>query len=443
MCFRQVVERIRHFMKEPISVEVKVHRNSTLQFPAVTVCNKNWFNLTRARRLLNAVFPRNNCSDDEMLADDVEADTNCTVANTIGHHLADKGAALGESGPEPAGEGYALDGQDAVLDASAVWRLAAHNFSVLIQECYFGRNVTCDRAGRWTEVVTEMGICQTFQTNEPVKTSGHFNHLYLVLNDKQQKFRGEEGFRVLIHDPADDPRLMVRTHGSSIVQRHGRDVRMVLKEVGLRHRWMVLKEFKAIPSREYFCKDREDKYSHIGCEANCFNRILHSEVGCLLPFMTHTPGLQGAAICNTTKQYRNAILHKQYLLHSGGWNAQDNCTCERKCHEFEYLLFAETGEISDSRARLRVFYQDLYYENVVESLAYPMIPLLCDLGGALGLMLGASLLTFFEIVEAATMYAYQWHRCRQKKKKVRPGRCMLPLVPMSTEEGEAWQVYDY
>ena len=39
------------------------------------------------------------------------------------------------------------------------------------------------------------------------------------------------GFRVLIHDPGDDPRLMVRTHGSSIIQRHGRDVRMVLKEV--------------------------------------------------------------------------------------------------------------------------------------------------------------------------------------------------------------------
>ena len=69
------------------------------------------------------------------------------------------------------------------------------------------------------------------------------------------------------------------------------------------------------------------------------------------------PGLSGAAICNTKEQYRSAIWHKQNLLHSGGWNAQDNCTCERKCHEFEFLLFAETGEIADSRARLRVFYQ--------------------------------------------------------------------------------------
>ncbi|XP_037073772.1 uncharacterized protein LOC119094967 [Pollicipes pollicipes] len=248
-----------------------------------------------------------------------------------------------------------------------------------------------------------MGICQTFQTNEPVKTSGHFNHLYLVLNDKQQKFRGEEGFRVLIHDPADDPRLMVRTHGSSIVQRHGRDVRMVLKE------------FKAIPSREYFCKDREDKYSHIGCEANCFNRILHSEVGCLLPFMTHTPGLQGAAICNTTKQYRNAILHKQYLLHSGGWNAQDNCTCERKCHEFEYLLFAETGEISDSRARLRVFYQDLYYENVGGVAGIPMIPLLCDLGEKEAWQVyDYSGPVRQEKVRPADV-AYQWYQCRGRR----------------------------
>ena len=71
-------------------------------------------------------------------------------------------------------------------------------------------------------------------------------------------------------------------------------------------------------------------------------------------------GLSGAAICSTTEQYRSAIWHKQNMLHSGGWNAQDNCTCERKCHEFEFLLFAETGEIADSRARLRVFYQVNY-----------------------------------------------------------------------------------
>lgn len=71
----------------------------------------------------------------------------------------------------------------------------------------------------------------------------------------------------------------------------------------------------------------------------------------------HVSGLQDAKVCNTAEDYQSALQWKKYMLHSGGWTAQDNCTCDRKCHEFEYLLFAETGEVNDFRARLRVFYQ--------------------------------------------------------------------------------------
>ncbi|KAF0306063.1 hypothetical protein FJT64_022374 [Amphibalanus amphitrite] len=49
-----------------------------LKFPAVTICNKNWFNLTRARRLLADVFPGNNCSDEDILRDDINAGSGCT-----------------------------------------------------------------------------------------------------------------------------------------------------------------------------------------------------------------------------------------------------------------------------------------------------------------------------------------------------------------------------
>lgn len=73
--------------------------------------------------------------------------------------------------------------------------------------------------------------------------------------------------------------------------------------------------------------------------------------------------------------------------------------------------------------------QDLYYENVQESLAYPVIPLLCDLGGALGLMLGASLLTFFEIVEAVVLYAHSLYQCKQKQvRHFRPSAKHLSVV---------------
>lgn len=40
------------------------------------------------------------------------------------------------------------------------------------------------------------------------------------------------------------------------------------------------------------------------------------------------------------------------------------------------------------------------YDDIEEEYGYTAIPLLCDIGGSLGLLLGASVLTFFEVMEA-------------------------------------------
>ena len=43
------------------------------------------------------------------------------------------------------------------------------------------------------------------------------------------------------------------------------------------------------------------------------------------------------------------------------------------------------------------------FDDIKESIYYTSIPLLCDIGGSLGLLLGASVLTFFEIIEAISV----------------------------------------
>lgn len=42
------------------------------------------------------------------------------------------------------------------------------------------------------------------------------------------------------------------------------------------------------------------------------------------------------------------------------------------------------------------------FDDIEEEIGYSAIPLLCDIGGSLGLLLGASVLTFFEIIEAVS-----------------------------------------
>ena len=40
----QITDRVRHFLSEPVSVQVTVARNYSLIFPAITICNKvSWF----------------------------------------------------------------------------------------------------------------------------------------------------------------------------------------------------------------------------------------------------------------------------------------------------------------------------------------------------------------------------------------------------------------
>lgn len=36
----QITDRVRHFLSEPVSVQVRVERNSSLTYPAITLCNK-------------------------------------------------------------------------------------------------------------------------------------------------------------------------------------------------------------------------------------------------------------------------------------------------------------------------------------------------------------------------------------------------------------------
>ena len=36
----QITDRVRHFLSEPVSVQVSVARNSSLTYPAITICNK-------------------------------------------------------------------------------------------------------------------------------------------------------------------------------------------------------------------------------------------------------------------------------------------------------------------------------------------------------------------------------------------------------------------
>jgi len=55
-----------------------------------------------------------------------------------------------------------------------------------------------------------------------------------------------------------------------------------------------------------------------------------------------------------------------------------------------------------------VFFSELKYTHVESEAAYPALALLCDIGGALGLILGSTMLTFCELADFLIILAATW-----------------------------------
>ncbi|XP_029633849.1 uncharacterized protein LOC115209554 isoform X1 [Octopus sinensis] len=63
--------------------------------------------------------------------------------------------------------------------------------------------------------------------------------------------------------------------------------------------------------------------------------------------------------------------------------------------------------VSENILEIAFFYKQLSYEIITDQVAYGFFSLLCDTGGALGLLLGSSILTIFELADFAIGFSFQ------------------------------------
>jgi len=61
---------------------------------------------------------------------------------------------------------------------------------------------------------------------------------------------------------------------------------------------------------------------------------------------------------------------------------------------------------------LQIFFSELKYTYIESKEAYTVLALLCDIGGALGLILGSTMLTFCEFTDFLIILAATWIRVR-------------------------------
>ncbi|XP_064651600.1 degenerin-like protein del-10 [Lineus longissimus] len=63
-----------------------------------------------------------------------------------------------------------------------------------------------------------------------------------------------------------------------------------------------------------------------------------------------------------------------------------------------------------------IFFRELYYQEISQQPAYTVISLLSDIGGSMGLYIGASLLSIFEIFDMLIFYCYRKNAMKKAKK---------------------------
>ncbi|XP_059480902.1 acid-sensing ion channel 4-B-like [Neocloeon triangulifer] len=342
----QCLNRVYRYLEEPVNVNVRVTHNQSLEYPSVTVCNRNSFNVTAALEMLieNKLLP----------PQATEKDAN--ISNLVG-----------------------VNG----LTPTKIWERLAHNMDVFVTECWFGRGTRCRSQGVWMLVHTVTGPCLTYRLNySHVHFVGSFHNLYLKLWESTPKIE-DWGFRIHVHEASEVPILTSRTHAMTAELGWSREVKMELRK------------FNTLSTAKSPCNNHKG-YSLAQCQLDCFQAFMLEQSGCRMPYMTEK--YSNLSECATPDEYQAAMNAMQSLLISGGWSA-NTCNCPQQCRQTAFQMYPENIAFETDRVKLRIFYEDLVYEQITEDIAYNLIALLCDIGGTLGLLMGASVLTMCELLE--------------------------------------------
>ncbi|KAF0026321.1 hypothetical protein F2P81_021058 [Scophthalmus maximus] len=268
----------------------------------------------------------------------------------------------------------------------------------------------------WRTVYTRYGKCYTFNGNKTTsrksKQGGMGNGLEIMLDIQQDEYLPiwretnetslEAGIRVQIHSQDEPPYIHQLGFGVS----PGFQTFVSCQEQRLTY----------LPQPWGNCRSTSkekipgyDTYSISACRLLCETNEVMRVCNCR---MVHMPGT--ADICPPSK-----INCVDKALAQQQKNSGDTCPCETPCNltrygkELSMVKIPSKGSarylsrkydksedyIRDNFLVLDIFFEALNYETIEQKKAYDVAGLLGDIGGQMGLFIGASILTILEILD--------------------------------------------
>ncbi|XP_061442893.1 acid-sensing ion channel 3 isoform X2 [Rhineura floridana] len=392
------MERIAYFFTYPQVTKLDEVTVPSLTFPAVTICNLNGFRFSKITR------------NDLYHVGDLLAllSSRHEISNA---HLADPEtlAALQEKA--------SFRGFKALpFNMAEFYNRTGHDLGEMLWQCTF-RGVNCS-ASNFTVIFTRLGKCYTFNSGAPghelltTVKGGTGNGLELMMNIQQDEYLPvwgdadetsyEAGVMVQIHGQEEPPSVDQLGFGVA----PGFQTFVSCQQQRLLYLPPPWGDCKSNPTESAFFAN----YSMAACRLDCETRYLAENCNCR---MVHMPG--NANLC-TPEQYKEcADPALDFLVEKDS----KFCSCQTPCETVRYGKELSVVKIpSKASAKylakkynrseqyiaenllvLDIFFEALNYETIEQKKAYEVAGLLGDIGGQMGLFIGASLLTILEIFD--------------------------------------------
>ncbi|XP_050826876.1 acid-sensing ion channel 3 isoform X1 [Serinus canaria] len=391
-------ERVAYFLTYPHVTKLDEVAARNLTFPAITICNLNEFRFSKITRndmyhvgeLLALLNERYEISNPQLAEPHVLA------------ALRDK-ANFKNFKAKP-------------FSMAEFYNRTGHDLADMLLQCSF-RGTGCT-ARNFTVIFTRLGKCYTFNPGGPGREvlttlqGGSGNGLELMLNVQQEEYLPvwgdtdetsfEVGVKVQIHSQDEPP--FIDQLGFGVAP--GFQTFVSCQQQRLVYLPPPWGDCKATPIESDFFTN----YSLTACRLDCETRYLAENCNCR---MVHMPG--NANVC-TPEQYKECADPALDFLVT---KDSEYCACRTPCAMVRYgkelsmvkipskasakylaKKFNKTEQyIADNVLVLDIFFEALNYEMIEQKKAYEVAGLLGDIGGQMGLFIGASLLTILEIFD--------------------------------------------
>lgn len=379
-CLYSILDRIIYFTKRPSTTTISLGSGKhNISFPAVTLCNLNSVKLSYAKE--------NNLSS--LLG---YASNPFVYNNTMCEQL--------------------IYTSDAPLDRPLrqVYYESRSTLDEFVRYCaFFGNNLSLlNCAESLSLTLTDLGYCYTFngEVNAPEVTVGGVGATYglhVLLEINQSEYLpnfGDAGVKVAIHPRGVPPQpyskgisIPAGRSGSIALQNHD------IRDTSTNSDCVQNRKVKHFGSSHYSTSacQLSDMYSDVALGCDCLDALNDNVTweGSMIPNCTV------ADICCVTSQHiigNYALCPAACSYTSYKASTTYSTFPSSNSVAFLSLIFNHTIlNITENLVLVKVYYEDLNTQTITTEDSYSFVALLSDMGGHLGLFLGASVISVIEL----------------------------------------------